>query len=292
MEKETEEEIKRMDKPNDNLVKRQASYAGDVMHEYNGFPGTYAGPCMNEYPNAGGGVPRTDTTYYVIYHGRKCVFNWEDESGRVDESTFRKINKYRINLEYFFKRDVISAITTITPLEKCKLDFDSSPTLPFKPIVISYPEWEGSERLNTITTKVKDKKILTKVEAMDLVMIPKMFTSNQDIVLEKVCELLPHARIPDFDFKLELIFEMQCVIHSYAKTLDDIKRLEGVIGLQNAVTAKEFQDQKLIDQGYNQGYGQGAFEQALKFKKAIGIEKVLENTDFTREELEQQKLNR
>jgi hypothetical protein len=80
-------------------------------------------------------------------------------------------------------------------------------------------------------------------------MIPKMFTSNQDIVLEEVCELLPHAKIEDNDFKLELIFEMQCVIHKYAKTLDDIERLEGEIGLQEAMTAKQFQDQKLIWQG-------------------------------------------
>ena len=54
------------------------------------------------------------------------------------------------------------------------------------------------------------------------------------------------------------------------------------------ITAKQFQDQKLIDQGY----GQGAFELALKFKKIIGIEKIVENTDFTREELENEKLNR
>jgi hypothetical protein len=247
---------------------------------------------MNEYPNVGGGVPRTDTTYYINYHGRKCIMNWEDESIHVDEETFKKLNKYRVNLEYFFKTDVISAITTIVPLEKCKLDFDSSPTLPFKPILISYPELDGSERLSTITTKINNKEILTKVEALNLIMIPKMFTSNQEIVLEKVCELLPQAKIHDIDFRLELVFEMQCVIHKYAKTLEDIERLEGVIGLQEAITAKQFQDQKLINQGISQGIKQGAFELALKFKKDLGIEKVLEISDFTREELENEKLNR
>lgn len=33
---------KRMDKPNDTLVKRQVAYACDVMHEFHEFPGTYA----------------------------------------------------------------------------------------------------------------------------------------------------------------------------------------------------------------------------------------------------------
>lgn len=57
---------------------------------------------------------------------------------------------------------------------------------------------------------------------MNLILIPKIFTSNQDIVLEDVCELLPKLKLDDEEFKLELIFEMRCVIHKYAKTLDDI----------------------------------------------------------------------
>lgn len=179
---------------------------------------------------------------------------------------------------------MISVITTTLPLKNCNVNFNISPTLHFKPIVISYPEYNGSERLSTIKTKIDNKEILTKVEAMNLVMIPKMFTSNQDIVLEEVCELLPHAKIEDNDFKLELIFEMQCVIHKYAKTLDDIERLEGEIGLQEAMTAKQFQDQKLIEQG--------EFKVALKVKKLFGIKSALLIADFTEEELENERLNR
>ena len=54
------------------------------------------------------------------------------------------------------------------------------------------------------------------------------------------------------------------------------------------ITAKQYQDQKLIDQGYNKG----SFETALKVKKLFGIEKALQICDFTREELENEKLNR
>lgn len=81
---------KRMDKPNDTLMKRQASYAEDVIHEFHNFPGTYAGPCMNEYPNVDGGVPRTDSTHYIKYNGRKCIMNWEDESGKISRKTLKK----------------------------------------------------------------------------------------------------------------------------------------------------------------------------------------------------------
>ena len=283
MNRRNKHKIKRMDKPDDTLVKRQSSYAGDVMHEYHGFPGHYLGPCMNEYPNALGGVPRTDSTYYINYHGRRGIMNWEEESGKVNIKTLDKLNNYRINLEYFSKTNVISAITTPTPIEN-ELEYDSSPTLPFKPLIISYQDMDGNKILSTIKSKIKDKEVLSKVESMNLVMIPKMFNSNQDIVLEEVCKLLKELKIDDESFKLELIFEIKCVIHKYAKTLADIERLEGVIGLQEAITAKQFQDQKLIHQG--------EFNLALKLKKEIGIEKILEITDFTREELESEKLNR
>ena len=56
-------------------------------------------------------------------------------------------------------------------------------------------------------------------------------------------------------------------------------------------TAKQFQDQKLIDQGIIQGRAQGAFEIALNVKNTLGIENALKICDFTREELENEKLN-
>ena len=291
MDKKFKKTTERMDKPDDTLFKRQISYAGDIMHQYHRYPGIYMGPCMNEYPNALGGVPRTDSSYYTLYNGRICVMNWEDESTRISKKTFEKTNNYRINLEYFFKTDVISAITTTVPLDRCDLDYETSPTCPFQPIIISYAEMDGRKILNTMKTKIESEEVLTKVEAMNLIMIPKMFTSNQDIVLEDVCELLPKLKLDDEEFKLELIFEMRCVIHKYAKTLDDINRLEEVIGLQEAVTAKQFQDQKLIDQGIIQGRAQGAFEIALNVKNTFGIEHALKICDFTKEELEIEKLN-
>ncbi len=119
---------------------------------------------------------------------------------------------------------------------------------------------------------------------MDLIIIVKMFENNQEQVLEKVCELLSILQIEDDDFKLELKFQMQCVIHKYAKTLDDIERLEGVIGLQEAITAREFQDRLLIDRG--------KFARALEIKKKLGISEATRISGFSIEELEKEELNK
>ena len=84
-------------------------------------------------------------------------------------------------------------------------------------------------------------------------------------------------------FKLELTLQMRCVIHKYAKTIDDIVRLEEGIGLQKVMTAMEFQNQALIKQG--------RFEMALEIMEKYGVEEAVLLTGFSREELESRKLN-
>lgn len=86
---------KRMDKPNDKLVKRQAAYAGDVIHEFHELPGEFIESCPNEYPDSEISIPRVDSAYYVKIRGKTYIINREDESGPLDDDIFEKINGYR-----------------------------------------------------------------------------------------------------------------------------------------------------------------------------------------------------
>ncbi len=65
-----------------------------------------------------------------------------------------------------------------------------------------------------------------------------------------------------------------------------------MIGLEEVVTAKQYRDQKLIDEGISQGISQGAFEMAVKIKNAVGIDNAVEISGFSRVELENEKLNK
>ena len=273
-----------MSHPDDTLVKRQTAYTGEVAHQYHNFPGNYDGLALNEYPESGGSVPRVDGAYYVIYDGQRMIFNREDESTRVDKSTLLKVDNYKILLEYAFKCPVISAITTIVPKENCEEVLKKSPTQCLKPILHSYPSPDANKLLNSISSKIEHEEVLSKLEAMELVMLPKKFTSNQDIVLEEVCRLLKKLKVEDKLYKFELILQMQCVIHKYAKTLEDIDRLEGVIGVPGTITAMDCQRQALRDEVM--------FEMALKIKDKYGIEDAAEISGFSIEELEAGKMKR
>ena len=47
-----------------------------------------------------------------------------------------------------------------------------------------------------------------------------------------ICEELLNLKMKDQFVKNELIYSMQCMIHQYAKTEEDILRLEGMINLK------------------------------------------------------------
>lgn len=288
--------IIRMDKPMDTLVKRQTAYAGEITHEFHELPGKYIGACANEYPDSQISVPRVDSAYKVKIKGKIYIINREDESGPIDANVFEKINKYRILLEYASNMPVIPVITTHLPVNKSLITVGISLTTYMDVIVISYPTLDGSERLSTIRKKINDEEVLSGVEAMNLVMLPRMFTSGNAEILEEVCVLLKKAKVESIEVKHELIFEMDCVIHKYAETLDDIRRLEEVIDLSAASNDVLRQEQRLIDkgikQGIEQGIEQGAFDLALKIKRDLGLEKAIELSGFSRQELESEKLNR
>ncbi|WP_298525653.1 hypothetical protein, partial [uncultured Methanobrevibacter sp.] len=229
----------------DKLVKRQAVYAGAVIHEFHELPGKYMGSCANEYPDSKNVVPRVDSAYVVEINGRLYIINREDESSPIDNGVFEKINNYRRLLEYTFKMPVIPVITTHLPVDQSLITVGISLTTYMDIIVISYPNLGGSERLSTIRKKINDEKVLSGVEAMNLVMIPRMFTSGNAEILEEVCVLLKNAKVEDEEFKFELVLEMQCVIHKYAETLEDILRLEEVIDLSATRIAVHQNKQRL-----------------------------------------------
>ena len=279
--------VNRMAHPLDTLAKRQAAYACDVIHEFHHFPGTYLGPLGNEYPSADGSIPRVDSAYCVLLDEEKFVLNWEDESTRVDEKTLEKINVYRKNLEYG-KTHVISVITTDVSLSRCTKVFEISPSLILRPLIVSYLDYDGEKRLSSIEAKIKNKEVLSNVVAMNLIMIPRMFEEVSQELLYKLCNLLRIVELKDKNFKLELIFEMRCIIHKYAKTEYDIYDLEEVIGLQKAISAMEYQNNLLVEQGIEQG----SFDMALRIKREFGIDKACEISGFSKEELEKEKLNK
>ena len=213
----------RMNNPEDQLIKRMIVYFGERIHNYLKIPGKFEHNCSNEYPGPDG-EKRIDVCYIICLNDKRQLVDLEDESSRVNDETLKKIIHYSRNIECGRNIPVVSVITTTVPLEKCLKEMKISETKILKPIIISFPEFDGEEKLENLRNKINNGKIIDEMEALDLLFITKMFKKDNELILEEVCELLSKMKVEDLEFKENMKICMQCVIHKYAKTIEDIQR--------------------------------------------------------------------
>ena len=93
----------------------------------------------------------------------------------------------------------------------------------------------------------------------------------------------------DLEFKENMKICMQCVIHKYAKTIEDIQRLEKVIKLTRKFetyeeTLTRIGKEEGIEQGRKQGIEQG-IEQGLEQGRKQGIEQEKRKNQKEKEEM-------
>ena len=287
----------RMNNPEDQLIKRMIVYFGERIHNYLKIPGKFKHNCSNEYPGPDG-EKRIDVCYIICLNDKRQLVDLEDESSRVNDETLKKIIHYSRNIECGRNIPVVSVITTTVPLDKCLKEMKISETKILKPIIISFPEFDGEEKLENLRNKVNNGNIIDEMEALDLLFITKMFKKDNELILEEVCELLSKMKVEDLEFKENMKICMQCVIHKYAKTIEDIQRLEKVIKLTRKFeTYEETLTRIGKEEGIEQGRKQGIEQEKRKNQKEkeemakkllemnIPMEKVKEVTNLNREKI-------
>lgn len=272
----------RMKNPEDTLIKLAATLLGNVLHRYLNLPGKYMGGCPNEYP-FNKEESRADVCYVIELNDKYQYVNIEDESSRVNKSTLLKIIKYSTNIECSKRTQVISVITTTEPLEKCLKEMNISKTKILKPIIISFPEFDGEEKLGILRKKIGNGELFSDEEAMEIIFLLRMFTENLAETLEEVCELFAELKVEDPDLKERMKYCMQCIIHKYARTIEDIRRLEKVINL----TIK-FEDyiERQREEGRKEGKLEGKLELAQSVAETYGIQQAMQISGFTEKEIQ------
>ena len=74
------------------------------------------------------------------------------------------------------------------------------------------------------------------MQLLSLILVIRTFPKNNSEILEEICSLIKIAKSKDKEFKMEMVYCSRYIIHKYAKTVEDILRLEEVVGLNKAVT--------------------------------------------------------
>ena len=171
---------------------------------------------------------------YPLYSNRSrfcaCIDKFSEFKQKCDECD----KKYLLQAKKT-KKPVISVITTTVPSDRCLKELWVSSTDLFRPKIISFPDENAWKRLNSMLDKAKKQEEFGDVEGLELINLPRCCTKDHEKAIELICEELLNLNIEDSYVKNELIYAMQCMIHKYARTDEDILRLEGMIELRQVI---------------------------------------------------------
>ena len=144
--------------------------------------------------------------------------------------------------------------------------------------------------------KIKNKNFLTKLELLSLILTIRTFPENNSVILEEICSLIKKARLEDKEFKMEMVYCTRYIIHKYAETVEDIYRLEEVVGLKKAVTCGSIIEDIKNEgraEARAEGRAEGRVEASLNILKVLVTDPdfnlspdlLVEKFGFTREQI-------
>lgn len=113
--------------------------------------------------------------------------------------------------------------------------------------------------------KAKNQEF-SDIDGLELINLPRCCTKNHEKAIELIYEELFNLKIETSYVKNELIYSMQCMIHKYAKTDEDIIRLEEMIGLRQVMKKRNPVLDAMERQGVLKGRKEGI---AIGEKKGI-----------------------
>ena len=211
--------------------------------------------------------------------GSKLIINVEDESSRVKQEELEKSYGYKTILVYQHWTPVLTVITTTVPLDRCLKEFHYSETDLLSPRIESLPYDEAWDDLNKMIDKVKDKKVFTKRDCLSFITLPRCCKHDQEKAVEKICEVLLDINVEEHFTIIELAYCMECMIHKYAKSDGDIKRLEKVIGLEELKLEKR----TIFDEVRHEE--RIALLKSLDSERLYSVEELAEKFGFTPDEI-------
>ena len=222
--------------PEDTFNKRQFPYFGEAFHELHNLPGIYLQTVPTEMPKLGGGSLRGDIAYFVMMDDASIqIINVEDETSKVRKEELEKAYRYKTLFMYNHWKPVLTVITTTVPLDKCLKGLNYSQSDIFRPMIFSLPYDGAWNDLYNMVDRINHQELFTKTEGLKFITLPRCCKHDQELAVERICEVLPKINVENDFTKFELIYCMQCLIHKYAKTDDDILRLQEMI-LKNTET--------------------------------------------------------
>jgi len=187
---------------NDRTMKYLSLAQTKRQHQYLNLPGEFKTRVPTEiiYPNMTLG--RADELYYT---DEQLLIDLEEESDKITEKTLIKFAKYLIFEGYMYTNNLYMTVICHKDPKKEFEYYRVSPSVCIKVHYIHISQDTIWAKYENIINKVKQKEILTDIEALDIAFISKFISSKYaPEIIESLAILFKKVLIEDKALKLDI----------------------------------------------------------------------------------------
>ena len=218
------------DNPRDSTFRFLQEYHGEAQHESLRYPGKYVKTLGTETFTVNNRNLRMDGAELVNADDElpcPSTLNPEQQSTQIGPSKVHAMYDYKLQLTFKHKRPSFNVIVTNIGDEDHTVIYESHGDA-FKVYVRVFNDEEISERLNTLTDNIKNKKELTEIEVLDFAYILLFAQENKaKEYSEKVANLFCEVRNLDKSLQLDIHYVMKKLIRLHFR--DDEKKTKEML---------------------------------------------------------------
>lgn len=215
---------------NDRTLKYSSMALCRRQHEYLGLPGEYESRYPNEvvFPNMESG--RVDE-FYSIKEG--ILINLEEESGKVNDKTLKKISRYRTFGNFVYSKPVYTAIICHKDPKNFPKEYEITKTDILRPDYIYFPQDELWAKYENLINKIEQKEKLSEREILDIAFVPK-YISKKDapFMTENLARRFKDAKIEDKRLRIDVGSILGAMIIKNIESETKQARLMEMIGME------------------------------------------------------------
>lgn len=212
------------------------------------------------------------------------ILNLEYHTGNLKEENLNTHLGYAVTIKKRYDKEVITIIIITGKLEKSKTELKTD-QIEFKPLILSYENRNGFEKLKKLKLKIRNNQRLTETERLDLIFIPFMEDEKEiEYLIYEVIDLTNKIDYISKNEKDNIKLSQYILLNKHVENLEMKSKMKDMINMENSIFDNFFDD--AIEQGLEKGMEKVAIN---LINKNMSIEEIAEITELPVEKVEELK---
>lgn len=245
----------------------------------------------NELISLKGGSLFTD----LVFETREGILlNFEFQDNKIGDEHLKRYMDYKVALQCQSGKKVVTVIICTYHIKSEVYVYEETETSILRPIIHYLTDSYDKVKYLSLKNKIRNNRIFSQREIQYLVLSPFMVAKNDRTrIIKDVCLLIEEIKKHGLYDDSKMYFPLVLAINQYVSDENEREKLIEVLTMDEPVDEiyEKVMSSGIFEKGLDQGLEEGKFEFALKYKRLHGIDEAVKFSGFSREELENERID-